>query len=172
MRRVAVIAIVSGSLGMGGQYAVDGRWGMVLACLLAGALWLFPSQYGAGQRPTISLLFLAGAGGAGVYLEYAPVWLLTHFVILLIAWDLDHFTRVLQQFSRDHAREKEPSALFHAHLRRLGMVAGLGWCLGMAALYVRVPTRFAGALALGLLVFLSLQGIVRFFDQGGGSNAE
>ena len=171
MRRVAVVAIVSSSLGMGGLYAVDGRWGMLLACLLAGALWLFPSSYGTGQRPTVSLLFLAGAGVTGSLLGYAPVWLLTHFVILLIARDLDHFTRALQQFAGDH-RGKDALTFFHAHLRWLGIVAGLGWCLGVLALNVRLPTNFAGALVLGLLLFFCMWGIVRFLARGDGSSAE
>ncbi len=46
--------------------------------------------------------------------------------------------------------------LERAHLKRLGITAGLGWLLGALALGVRLNFSFTGALALGLLLVLSL----------------
>ena len=211
MRKIAIFAMVSSFLGIGIRYALDGRWEVAGGCLLAGILWLFPSQKWVNQRAAISLLYLAGAGGAGVFMGYEPVWLLTHFVILLMAWDLDHFTRALHPLTSErvtsrrfgsgdlrsflHLREslfprpklqESPQTIemistrgekglwppFYAHLKRLGIVAGIGWSLGMFALTVRLPTSFAAALLLGLLVFFSLRGIVRFLGQGYASSKE
>jgi len=171
MRKLAIFAMVSGFLGIGIRYALDGRWEVAGGCLLAGVLWLFPSQRMVNQRAAISLLYLAGAGGAGVFMGYEPVWLLTHFVILLMAWDLDHFTRALYLFTAEPG-EKDIWPPFYIHLKRLGIVAGIGWSLGMLALYIRISTSFAAALLLGLLVFFGLRGIVHFLGRGYASSAE
>jgi hypothetical protein len=168
VRRIAYLAIVAASLGGGVQYALDDRWWVVLACGLAGALWLLQSKYGAELRPTVSLLFLAGVGGVGTFLSYNPVWLLTNLVVTLIAWDLDHFTRDLQQFSMGQTRNTEEPALFRAHLKRLGIVVILGWCLGVVALNAQISLNFTGALILSLLALLSLRQVVRYLDREGG----
>jgi hypothetical protein len=168
MRRVAYLAIVAASLGTGLQYALDDRWWVVLACGLVGALWLLQSKYGAELRPTVSLLFLAGVGGVGTFFSYNPVWLLTNLLVALIAWDLDHFTRDYQQFSVGQARESDDPALFKAHLKRLGIVAMLGWSLGVVALNVQFSLNFASALTLSLLALLSLRQIVRYLGREGG----
>jgi hypothetical protein len=168
MRRIAYLAIVAASLGTGLQYALDDRWWVVLACGLAGALWLLQSKYGVELRPTVSLVFLVGVGGVGTFLSYNPVWLLTNLVVALIAWDLDHFTRDYQQFSLGQARKSDNPALFGAHLKRLGIVAMLGWSLGVVALNVQISLNFTGALILGLLALLSLRQVVRYLGREGG----
>lgn len=171
MRRVALLAMVSGALGLGVQFAVDGRWQMGLVCLLAGGIWMVPAPYHQ-RRATVGLLVLVGAGVAGVFLDYSPVWLLTQFVLLVIAWDLDHFTRLLEPFTHDHLREKEVTGQFYAHLRRLGGVAGAAWVLGMVALTVRISTSFVVTLILGLMMFFGLRGLMRLSGQREDSGTE
>jgi hypothetical protein len=165
MRRVAYLAIVAASLGCGFPYALDNRWWVVMACGLAGALWLLQSKYGTDLRPTVSLLFLAGVGCAGTYLNYNPVWLLTNLVVTLIAWDLDNFARDFQQFSMGQTRKTDEMPLVRAHLKRLGIVAMLGWSLGFVACNVQISLNFTGALILGLLALLSLRQVVRLLSR-------
>lgn len=161
MRRAAIVPILAVSLGMGFPYALDGHWWVVLACGLAGGWWLFQSLAGSGRGSTVSFVILAAVGSVGVFLGHDLVWLLTNFVMLLVAWDLDHFGGVLAQFSGGQDGDKEEAALVRAHLIRLVSVAGAGWVLGLAALNVRIPTNLGGAMVLGLLVLVSLRRVVR-----------
>lgn len=165
MRKAANIAIIAASLGVGSQYALDDRWWVVLACGLAGTLWLFQSKQDADLIPAISTLFLVGVCGTGTFLNYNLVWLLTSLVVILIAWDLDRFTRDFEQFSMGQASKKDDPALFRAHLVRLGIVVILGWSLGVVALNVQVSFNLPGALILGTLALLSLRLFMRFLDR-------
>jgi hypothetical protein len=162
---LAVLAIAAASLGTGFTYSLDDRWWIVLACVLAGVLWSFQSKIGPEVIKALSFLFLAGAVGMGIYYQYHSIWLLTNMVILLIAWDLDHFTRVLQPFSNDQARKKRVSDLFRAHLLRLGAAALAGWSLGVAAIRVQIALSFLGALGLSVFTLLSLLLAVRYLKQ-------
>ena len=165
MCKVVILAIVIASLGMGSQYALDDRWWIALACGLAGVLWLPRSRFVAKLRAVISLLFLTGVGVAGIILRYNLIGLLTNIVILLVAWDLDHFSRDLHQFVMDQDLEKDKMILFKSHLKRLGIVLGLGWILGVIALNLQIAINFTVALVLGLLGILSLLQVMRLFIQ-------
>jgi predicted Co/Zn/Cd cation transporter (cation efflux family) len=57
---------------------------------------------------------------------------------------------------------RDKRALIKGHLWRLGVVAGLGWLLGVVALSVQITFDFIWALALGLLVITSLSGVIRY----------
>jgi hypothetical protein len=154
---------VAASLGVGFPFALDGRWWVVLACGLVGALWLLLSNRDAELRPTASFLFLIGACGAGTFLSYNSVWLLTNLVVTLIAWDLDRFTREFQLTSKGQPSNKNEQAVFRAHLKRLGIVVLLGWSLGVVALNVRISLNFVSAMILVTLLLLSLRQVVSFF---------
>jgi len=167
VRKVVILAIVAASLGTGFTYLPDDRWWMVLVCGSVGVLWLLQLRFGSELIQNVSFLFLAGAGGVGIFYRYNSIWLLTNMVILLIAWDLDRFIRVLQPFSMDQAGKNNVSALFRAHLIRLGIVSGLGWGLGVVALIVQISLNFTSALVLGLLALLSLLQAVRFLRREG-----
>jgi hypothetical protein len=153
------------SLGIGSQFALDGRWWIALACGLAGVLWAPRSRFGAKLRATVSLLFLTGVVGVGIILGYNSIGLLTNMVVTLVAWDLDHFSRDLQQFAMDQALEKGKMTMFNAHLKRLGIVVGLGWFLGVIALNIQISINFTVALVIGLLGLLSLLQVMRLFIQ-------
>ncbi len=168
MRRIAVFSILAASFGIGMQFALNQRWWGVLASVLAAALWLYPSQNKPEQMAGVSFLFLGALVLVGIFLGYSPMGALTSFVILLIAWDLDRFASILLKFLEDRNREKYYSKLVFSHIKRLGMVAGLGWCFGMIALNVRVSTSFAGALVLSLLLLISLYAVVRLSPENHG----
>jgi hypothetical protein len=87
-------------------------------------------------------------------------------VLLLVAWDLDHYTRVHQEFEKDQTNIKTASTLFYAHLKRLGVIAGLGWCLGILALNLRVQISFFVALVLISLAILGLRQVTRYLIRG------
>jgi len=168
VRKFADFAIITSFLGISAQYALDGRWWVVLACVIVGALWFFQSHRRAELGLDVSLLFLAGAGCAGIFMDHNQVWTLTSLVILLVAWDLDHFSRDLQQYSRDNNRAKSESVLIQTHLKRLGITVGLGWGLGVVALELRVSIGFAGAVVLASLALLVLRQVVQLLRREAG----
>ena len=166
MRNIARLTIAAVSLGLSAQYALDGRWWVVLICGLVGALWITASAERANPWRRLGLLVFAGVGGAGVYGGHAPVWLLTNFILLLIAWDLDHFSRVLEFYGRGPAQEEEETAIIRFHLIRLGVIAALGWAGGVLTIGMRLSTPFLAAVGLSALVFFGLLQGILYFGQG------
>jgi hypothetical protein len=103
------------------------------------------------------LFFFAAVSALGSVWVLPAFWSLVSLVLVLVAWDLDHFARYLG----DVADIRNESELLRRHLRRLGLVVGLGWLSALVALRVRVSFDFIGALTLGLLVIISLSGAIR-----------
>lgn len=165
MRKAANLAIAAASLGLGLQYALEGRWWGFIACGLTGALWLFQSKDADDLVPASCFIFLTGLCGAGFLLEFNGLWLLTNLVVILIAWDLDRFSRDLQRFPTDQTSSKDEPALFRAHLQRLAVVVILGWSLGVVALRLQVALSFAGALILVTLALLGLRLVIHYFGR-------
>jgi hypothetical protein len=161
MRKVALVFIILAVLGVGLPYALNLQLWAVVICVLAALLWLDAVRQEIEPRANFSFLGLAVLLALGVILRYPPLWLITDFAVLLIAWDLTHFANVLRQFSPEPDRMIDHRALILAHTKRLGMMVGLGWALGVLALNMRFSLGFTSALLLGFLVFFSLQAILR-----------
>jgi hypothetical protein len=147
MRRVLAVAIGLAMLGLGAAFALGLYWGLVVAIVIVGLLWL-------AERwpPTLGLLFFTAMAVAGVVLGLSALWLLFGLVAALVAWDLSAFARYLD----DVADVRNGAELIKSHLKRLGTVAAPGLLLGAVALDVRFDFDFLWALALGLLVVVSL----------------
>jgi hypothetical protein len=161
VRKFAFASIIFAALGVGLPYVLDQQLWAALVCLLATLLWLNAVRRESESSANFSFLVLAVLLALGVLLRYPPLWLLTDFAVLLIAWDLTRFASVLQQFSPGPDHMVEHRVLIFSHMKRLGLMVGLGWSLGVLALNVRFSLGFAGALLLGFLVFFSLQAILR-----------
>jgi len=166
MRKLSIISLAAVSISMGLPFALSGHWWGLLACLLAGALWTYPSSYRIDQRATLGLFILAFCGIAGNFLGHSHLWSLTNFVLLLVIWDLENYTRVFQEFEKDKISRETAIVLFYAHLKRLGLIAGLAWCLGIAALNIRFQISFGVALILICFAILSLRQVARSLIQG------
>ena len=161
MRKVALTFIVLAALGVGIPYALNQQLWAVLVCVLVALLWLDAVRQRIELRANFSFLVLAVLLALGVLLKYPSLWLLTSFAVLLIAWDLTHFVSVLWQFKPKPDHMIDHKALILDHMKRLGVMVGLGWGLGLLALNVRFSLGFASALLLGFLIFFSLQAILR-----------
>ena len=157
MRRLSAVAIGLGTLGMAATFALAALWGWVVAIVIVGLFWLAEPRHGLRWVATLSLLFFTAAAVVGVLLKLSTFWLLSSLVMLLAAWDLSHFFRYLD----DVADVRNEAELTRDHLKRLGIVAGLGWFLGATALAVRLTFDFGWALALGLVVVVSLSRAIR-----------
>ncbi len=162
MRRVADFTIIIAAFGISAQYALDERWWVVLSCFMVGVIWLLQSHHGAGLGLNFSLLFFAGTGAAGMFFNHNQVWIMTDLVLLLVAWNLDHLSRDLQQYSMAGKERSSANSLVRTRLKRLGVAAVLGWGLGMIALNVRISIGFTSALILASIAVLGLGGAIRY----------
>ena len=154
--------LIAGSIGLAvviltAHFALGGLWGWVLAIALMGLCWLAEPWHGARWVSTVALFFFAAVSALASVWVLPAFWSLSSLVFVLVAWDLDHFAHYLG----DVADVRNESELLRRHLRRLGLVAGLGWFSAVVTLRVRVTFDFVGALALGLLVIISLSGAIR-----------
>ena len=151
MRRLLAVSIGLATLCLLAAFVPYGRQGWTLAIVLVGSLWLTAPLHGLRWVSTLALVFFAALAALGVLLERPSLWLLCGVVVALFAWDLGHFGDYLDDVQVCNRAELE-----RAHLKRLGITAGLGWLLGALALGVRLRFDFTGALALALLLVLSL----------------
>ena len=161
MRKVSILMVLVASAAMGLPYAYHQKWWLLLFALLLGFLWVYPTNHYLAFRSTFSLLILAIIGAASILLGYPPIWILTNFIFLLVAWDLYHFNQTYQEFAQDPVNSKATHLLFLTHLQRLAIVTSLGWGLGLAAIYIRTNLSFVFGLALVILAILGLRQITR-----------
>ncbi len=152
MRRLLVISIGLATLCLLAAFVPYGRQEWALAIVLVSSLWLTAPLHGLHQVSTLALSSFVALAVVGVLLELPTLWLLCGVVAALLAWDLNYFCDYLD----DVAKVRNSAELARAHLKRLGITAGLGWLLGALALAVRLRFNFAGTLVLGLLLVLSL----------------
>jgi hypothetical protein len=109
----------------------------------------------------VCLLGLSFLGVLGFLLGHSPWLLLTNIVLLLIAWDLDHYSYIFHKYEQDQANRKMARLHFYAHLKRLGLFAALGWLLGALTMNIRIQINFSIALLFILLIFLFLRQVAR-----------
>ncbi len=157
MRTLIAVVIGLATLGLAAGYVATERWTWVAGILVVALLWLAESWHGARWVASSALLLFTGAAVVGVFLDLPTLWLFTSLVAVLVAWDLDRFANHLD----DVPEVRDETALTTSHVRRLGVVTGLGWILGLVALNVRFTFDFVVTLALALLVIVALSRAVR-----------
>ena len=132
--------------------------------VLAPAPALLALLWGVGQWRGwvwVASVVLAGLmilAAAGILAGSMPMWMLLGAIAALAAWDLEHFKWRVSGVSRVEGE----SAFAYAHVRRLGLVLGLGLLLGLFALVWRVQLDLGWAIVLGLLAVISLGQAIRF----------
>jgi hypothetical protein len=169
VRKFAHLAIFAAFLGIAVPHALDRRWWLLLSCGLVTTLWLIQSRRAVAWVSNPSFGFLAFAAAAPVFFDHNPLWALTNLVILLLALDLDAFSRDLDSVTGSESSQKDHAPLIAAHLRRLALVAGLGWGLGWVALNLQLSFGFAVILGLAFLMFLAFGQVVRLWRQQDGA---
>ncbi|KPV48692.1 hypothetical protein SE17_36705 [Kouleothrix aurantiaca] len=163
MKRNALLAIGVAALLVALAYAIAGRWIGTLAAVLVGAAWL------AGvwrELPNVSGVGLAGAAivAAAGPTQGAPAPpLLLGMVAALVAWDLARFAARLRA-----AEVADAAAFERAHLRYVGVVAGVGLALGGLALVLRVAISFGWVIFFGVVAIVALGQLVRTLQREGG----
>ena len=166
MRTAAIAAIVLAVLALAAAFAQAGRWPWAGLSLLAAVPWVTEPWHRQRWPISVGFLWLAVPISMAALAGISPVWLLTVVVLALIAWDLIEFGRHLEQVDRE---ERGPEQV-RIHLLRLGLVAGLGWILGLVAVQVRLTYSLAWVLVIGLLLIIGLSRSVRRLRREGDSN--
>lgn len=161
MRKIALILIAVVSISIGIPFVINNQWWGVIACSLIGVLWLLPTRSNSNLRSALCLFAFSFLGALGYLFGHSPWLLLTNFVLLLIAWDLDHYSYIFYKYEQDQANRKMVRLHFYAHLKRLGLLAALGWLMGAMAMNIRIQISFSIALLFILLVFLFLRQVAR-----------
>ncbi len=153
---VAHLLVAVAALAVG--YARAGQLLVSLVIVLLGTAWVFTQQR-LGNGLTGILLFLFILAGAVGFLFMLPGWLLLIAVVAALgAWDLDHFLKRLNAVERvDFA-----SGVGREHLRRLGMVEGLGILDGLLGLTFRFVISFWWEALIVLLGVICIWAVVRF----------
>jgi hypothetical protein len=139
-------------------YAVAGSLLASLAFVILGAMWFSSQQRrGSGLEGFLLVVFMLAAGMG--YWFGVPIWFsLVTVVAALGAWDLDHFLQRLSTIER----VEFDTGLGREHLRRLGIVQGLGLLGGVVALVLRARISFWWEALLVLLALIGIQQVIRF----------
>lgn len=139
-------------------YAAAGHIFVSLIFVFLGSVWFTSQQQkGSGLEGILLTLFFM-AGGIGFWLGAPGGLMLVAGVATLGAWDLDHFLQRLSIVERvDY-----DTGLGREHLRRLGMVEGLGLLAGLLALTSRITLSFWWEVLLALLAVLGIRAVIRF----------
>ena len=130
-----------------------GQWsGSGYGCFLAG--------WGATSLALVGLATICGLSRArwiwGV-VRVVPFFMLIGLIFALAAWDLTIFKQRLRQTGEVEAE----TTLEIDHLRRLGIVAGLGLLLGLVALTIQFQLTLLWALLLGFLIIIGLGRVIK-----------
>ncbi len=157
MRKILALSVILATLGLATVFALTARWSWAVLIAAIGLFWLTLPWHGFGWAATVGFLSFTAAAALGVLLSLSPFWLLSSLIAALVAWDLGHFSDQLY----NGANIRNEAAMARRHFQRLGLVAVLGWVLGLVALRVEFSFDFVWALALGLLVILSLSRVTR-----------
>jgi hypothetical protein len=158
MQKSVTAAIGLATLGLAVSYASTARWNWVIAIVLAGLLWSTELWHGYTCASTAGLVFYTAVAIVGVIAGVPVFWLFSSLVAALVAWDLSCFAGYLH----DVADVRNKRDLISNHYRRLGVVAGLGWSLGVVTLSVQLSFNFVWTLALGLAAIISLSQVIRY----------
>jgi hypothetical protein len=161
MRKIAVILILGLTIILAAPFLLHSHWWGATLCLIAAFLWLIPIQHFEKLRISLALAIFVFCGMVGIFLEHSSVLTLTSFVLLLITWDMDWYTRANQIYIHDPINAETAWQFFISHLNRVLIITGIGWTLGFAAMYIRVQINFGFALLLIAILILSLQQVVR-----------
>ncbi|GEM_PF-1836742 len=153
--RLVSLALATTSLVLG--YAMAELWeGAVLVFILGMGAMLALRRYSLQLGTPVFLLMGLGAA-AGAFARAQHVAMLIGFVAVLAYWDLDAFYVRLLPFALDEALPR----LKKKHLRRLGVVLGLGLAAGLLGLGVTIEFSLEWALLLGALIVVFLRLVLK-----------
>ena len=138
-------------------FTASGLFPWTLLPVAIGLAWWLGRSRGWRWIASPAMVCLVILDAFGMLRAVFPAWMLAGAAAALAAWDLDHFSQRLASAARVERERQWVSA----HLRRLGVVAGLGSLLGLIGLSLQIQLGLGWAIALGLLAVVSLAQAVR-----------
>ncbi len=139
-------------------YALAGIIISALIFVFLGATWFTTQQRGGAGLEGLLLFIFIVAAAIGLWLG-VPGWLLLIAVVATLgAWDLDHF---LERLSGEE-RVDFDTGLGREHLRRLGLVEGVGLVSGLFALSARMKIPFWWEALLIALAVIGIRVVIWF----------
>ena len=157
MRWAITILVAIAAAAMALPFALNGGWLWAAVAAAVGIFWIAVPAHSYGWTPSLSLVALTLLGAAAVLRFSAIYWVLPGLLAALAAWDLCALTQRLA--TTEDVRDQ--TSFLRAHLIQLSAVLISAWILGLLALQVSIPVGFLWALALILLLVLSLGFVVR-----------
>jgi len=152
IRRILIISIIFAAFSVAIGYGMGSLWLVAPVFLIAGGGWVFFEWRGWDWPASIFLLGFVAACVLGMLLLLSPLIMLLGVLAALLAWDLDHMSRRLKGIHEKCMAECQA----RQHLLRLMLVNGCGLVLATAALLIRTPTSFIGAIILSVMVILGV----------------
>ncbi len=139
-------------------FLIAGLWTVALWVLVLGGFWLLSQQRKAGSIETLVLFLFFLTASVGVW-GGVPGWLLVLVAVAALgAWDIGHFLHRLQLVER----VEFSSGVGRSHLRRLGVVEGVGLLMGWLALFINFSISFWWEALLALLAMIGLVRLVSY----------
>ena len=147
---VATVSLIIGA-------ALSGSWRTALGAAAVGVLSAVAISREWG-RPVGGLSFagLVSLAVGAVLAGTHPLWSLLGVTAALVSWDLHTFRSRLASVDT----VTQPGVLVRKHLRRLAVVALIGFGLGAAAVLVRVNYGIATVVGLAVLAALGLSQVI------------
>jgi len=156
--RLAYLAVAAAGAALSIGTVISDRPVLAALSALVSLMWLASRRRDWRGVATFAFSGSIGLAAMGMLVGALAPAMLIGVAAALAAWDLGHFF----DRTRNVARIDDREAFFAAHLRRLGVVMGLGLPLGLLALGIRVQIDFGWALALGALAVFGLTQALRF----------
>ena len=137
-------------------FALVGKW-LIFPVILA-LFTLFISSWIFNWKwvSPLSLGCSCILAGFGCYKGVHPIWMLAGLSAILAAWDLQHFTWEMMDFSRVENR----ASLEQVHLNRLGICLGLGGVLSVVSLQFQFHLTFGITILLGFVAIFGLSRVI------------
>lgn len=152
----------TGSLAWG--YAQVGLPYLARWIILFGAVWLVAVWQRWRWFAYVGLTFNFLAAALGLwFLNFPPGWMFAGAIGGLLAWDLTSFLYRL----RFSASDEERHVVETRHLRRISLLAMIGFGLASLAMIVKLRFNFEWALLLAVVAVLGIAQLVTWFRKRG-----
>src|SRR5690349_7262963 len=146
-----ILSILLGTISLSIGYAQGVYAGYSLWFIFLAVAWLVTHFRKWYWFSSIALLLIISAAAFGVWNDLPTVWMLLGALGGLLGWDLSDFARRLSYASpMDDTR-----ALERLHMERVGIVAALGFGLGLLSIFIHIQ-RLAFEVAVGLVLLAAL----------------
>jgi len=157
MRWLVITAVGLATLCIALPFMLSGAWMWVAVAVAIAATWIGVPPHGYDWTAPIGLFGFTLLAAVGTVRFDALFWMLPAIVATLAAWDLSYLT---QRLAIDGSI-RDRADFLRAHLWQLGLTLAAGWLLAMLATQIQIQLTLLWALAIIMLLILSLAQVVK-----------